>query len=365
MRKISAFLPSWLKKLLSNHICFDVDKTFVKTAHELTAANGLKRLDCKTITAIYNEITDRDNIVRALEKNEVNFEDVKTIILGYIYKYHTYNELVASYSKSKKEQLGLNVKDILKLNSENRDVEDFIKRLSESKKRAKALKTARAITLDELRAMYFPKDENLKILKNFINVRKENGEAAAELFIKAVFRGIKPETFADVTRMLAKHNLKIPDKTLFELFDDKINILKTIKTLTEAKKRSFETVKNLYPTFDDAAAEKFANVYTVEGKNRLKKTISDTVLSLGLLEDPAEIYLALVRSEGKGFKLNLETILDYIKYDFTQDIEKISDVYHYARDKGLHIEYQQLAKLAEQEIDIKALVDAEIKSRNK
>ncbi len=363
MKNFIAYIKAPFNKLVSKYICYDVSRSFRKLAHELAIQSGNRKLDCDTIRAIYHEINRKDKIVKQLENGELEFEDVKTIILGYIYKNHSYNTLLDAHAKSKSEQLGLDVKDILKLNRENRNIKRIIDRLAESKANSKKQRNSRPVTLDELQTLYFANDENTKILKSYLAVVKEDNSVSPELFMKAVFKGIRPDTFANVLKVLAINKLKIPDKTLLELFDDKINILKTIKILSEAKSASVETVTKLYPDLSAEASENFANVYTIEGKNRLKKSISETILKMNLLLDPAEIYMSLIRSEGNGFKINLETINNYIKYDFEPDVNQISNVFRYARNKGIRIEYEQLATLARQEVDIKALIDAEIKSR--
>ncbi len=364
MHKLLKQISSPFQRLLKNYTCLDIKRDFKEEARELAIKLGVKKLECKTIRAIYHELNRKDAIVQLLENNEASFEEVKTIILEHDYKNHNYQELLAAHGRSKKERLGLDVKDIILLNLENRHIDRIIDRLVQSKERSRKNKNSRQVTLDELKTLYFTENQNIKILESYLKAKKDVKELAPELFIKAVFKGINPDDLADIQRILTKNKLKLPDKILMELFDKNINILKTIKILAEAKRDSTETVKRLFPIFSDAQADKFANDYTVEGKNKLKKSISATMLRMNLLEDPAEIYLKLVKSEGNGFKINLETIKDYILYDFTPNIDTISQVYQHARANGLKIKYDQLAKLSLSNIDIKAFVDAEIKSLN-
>lgn len=349
--------------MLLEHTCFGIDRSFKKKVRELEKEFDVPPIRCKTIRSFYYEINKRDNLVKILEQNDADFSDVKKIIVEHNYKNHNSKDILDAHKKSKEEKLGLSVDQIIKLNKENRNIKRIIDRLAKSKRKSKRTGKTRQVTPEELKTLYFVKNENFKLLRSFVKTKKEVRDIEPELFIKANFSNINPEELADVLRLLAMNRLSMPDKILISLFDKKINILKTIKVLSDAKKESLKTLTNMYPFFSDKDANKLANAYTVEGKNKLKTKLSSVLLKMNRLEDPADIYMKLVKSEGKGFKINLETIRDYIIYDFTPNIDKVSRVYQHARNNGLIIQYRQIAKLAEKEVDIEAFINAEIKNK--
>ena len=82
-----------------------------------------------------------------------------------------------------------------------------------------------------------------------------------------------------------------------------------------------------------------------------------------MLIDPVNLYYKLIKSDGQGFKITLHTIKNFLSFSFLPDIDMIAESYLIARQNGLYITFQQLAKLAEKNIDVRSFIDAQIKSR--
>jgi hypothetical protein len=61
--------------------------------------------------------------------------------------------------------------------------------------------------------------------------------------------------------------------------------------------------------------------------------------------------------------VNLETIDEYLGYEYEADINKVTASYLKARKNNLHIKYEQIAVLAQKKVDVEKFIDAQIKSR--
>ena len=265
--------------------------------------------------------------------------------------------LVTPLINAKKKGIDINPKDLIKLYRDGRPVPKIIKTLITLAKNDVELK------IDDIETIFYSnKKFGEKIISIYAKTKKQYPIINAAQFKSLILSNIDPNEFYKVVELLKKKEIDIPFNILSELLKRRINILKTIILLDEAKKSCITELSKYNDMFSEKEIAKLSNIYVVEGKEKFKKELSMSLLNAQIVKDPVSLYFKLTRSEGKGFKVTLDTLNDFLGFEYNADIGKVTNSYLNARQNNLHIKYQQIAKLAQENIDVEQFIDAQIKS---
>jgi hypothetical protein len=267
----------------------------------------------------------------------------------------TFEDLVNLLLKAKKEGVKFSVENLSDLISDKKAVNKIVDALVNAKKEGINLE------IEDIQNVFYSDFDKDKMLKMLILIKQEKINLNVHQLKVAFLKNIDIKKLGNVMKMLKDRNLEIPFSKLTDLLSKNLNITKCIDILTDSKNAAAEELFKL-GLFKHTEVQMLANVYAVEGKERFKKKLSDTILEKGFSEDPTKIYFRLQHSVGNAFKINLEHIIKYISYDFEPDIDEINRTYIKARNNNLQINYEQLVKLAEKKVKISEFVDAQIKS---
>ncbi len=266
-------------------------------------------------------------------------------------------KLIEFLSKNRKVLSHLSIDELIKLQSEGYNAENIAKVLLRAKK------GGLNINADQIKKLFYSQQTNEELLAQFVTIKKQFPSIRSKDIKTAFMKNINLHKMVNVTNLLNSEDIKLPYNVFIDLLKDDINIVKAIRILSQAKKNSVKELKK-HKLFNDRLNNRLANVYTIEGKERFKKVLSMSILEKNFLIDPVKLYYKLVKSEEQGFKITLHTIREFLSFSFTPDIDMITESYLIARQKGLYITFQQLAKLAEKNIDVRSFIDAQIKSRS-
>jgi len=312
------------------------------------------------IAEIYFDIETKSKLFESklkANKASVNLtmEDAQRIYIHQKDSGSTYAALINYLIKTKNSDVKFTVDDLIKLYKADRNLKKITEYL------VKAKDEGVVISADEIKTLFYNKEEYNKILNYYITCKEEDLEINVNQIKVLFLKNIDIQKAISVLRTLKIYHLKVPFETLLTLLDEKINITKCIRILRKAKEACFDDLKK-EEIFDDATCNQLANTYVIGGKDKFKIQLSNNIVNTNRLIDPADLYHKLMTKESKGFKVTLETIKDYIHFDFVADIDEITKAYLKARTSGLRIEYKQLARLAEISVDVHEFVDAKIKS---
>ncbi len=272
-------------------------------------------------------------------------------------------ELTDAFFKAKSRNLNLSSEDILKLYEQGKPVSKIVNALIKADRHNLDLEISDISTL-----WYNDKQYGEKLTSLYVKIKKKDTDIKPIHLKLLVFNEINPEDFLQVTSMLKAKDLDIPFEKLINLLKKQINIIKAIKILSKAKKSCNEVFKKheklkAHGGFSDEEINRLSNIYIIEGKEKFKKALNKSLIYNNLYIDPVELYYDLTRSDGKGFKMNLEMIINYLGFEYKADIDNVTDAYLNARKNKLHIKYSQLAKMAEKGIDVKSFINAQIKNK--
>jgi hypothetical protein len=255
----------------------------------------------------------------------------------------------------KKQGIKLTPEDFSDLISDKKNIDKIIAALLKAKKEG--------ITLSQkdIQNVFYSETDRQKLINALTLVRQEGIDLNIHQLKVIFLKNIKLNKFIHVKKVLKKSDLDISFSKLTEILSKNLNITKCIEILSKSKKSSAEELFKL-GLFKFEQVQKLANVYAVEGKEKFKQKLSETILENGLSEDPKRIYDKLIKSKGDAFKINLEHIKNYISYDFEPDIDEINTTYIKARNHDLQIYYEQIVELAKKKVKISEFIDAQIKS---
>lgn len=333
--------------------------SFFKLMQKLRRNEGVM-MTFSDIEELYFDIDKKSDFLSTLSRANkfgvnISVADAKRIFSIRNSPDTSFQQLIELLTEAKKADIKLTVDELIKIYSEGRDINQIIRRVVRLKKEGYKANP------NDIKSVFYGNGQATKLLENFIKSKKINPEITSSQ-IKSVFvNGSQPEKFYNVIKLLKKENISVPFHILLNLMKEDTNIIKGVKILSKAKKSTLGEL-SLYKHFDEDTNNKLSNIYVIEGKEKFKKSLSNELIKRGIMIDPAEMYDELVKSENNGFKVNLETIKDYLSFHFRPGITEITDSYLKARNNNLYVTYKQLAQLAEKEIDVKQFVDAQIKS---
>ncbi|MEA2041011.1 MAG: hypothetical protein U9N85_00475 [Bacteroidota bacterium] len=318
-------------------------------------------IDNGDIDELFKGIDSGSNYVQLIIKaKKAGFDNAESIVSDF-FKIRRSNEtslesLINPLIEAKKKGLEIKSDEIKALYDKNKPISKIIKALVTASKKDTDLKIEDVKTL-----FYNDKKVGKQFIKQFAKTKKHFPTLTSAQFNSIYFKNISVNEFYNISKLLNQENLQIPFFKLTELIETKSNIIKTILILSDAKKASEQELQK-YNYFSTAQISELANTYVIEGKNKFKTELSKSLLNELVLVDPVSLYFKLTRSAGKGFKITLETIKDYLSFDYKADIGKVTDSYLNARQNNLTIKYDQLAQLAQQEVDVEEFIEAQIKS---
>lgn len=331
---------------------------FLRLAYSEAGKKKLK-ITLDEIFEMFYEVEHKISFVKAItqaEKSNIHV-DIKNANNLYINRKENpdYKEIISIYVKAKQAKLNIELEEIIDLYTKNRNVKKIVdEMIAEHKAGVK-------VELKEHTTLFYNGNDNQKLLKLYISGKKVNSDITPEQLSTAFFKNIPLEKFINTQVLLKKNELVIPDKIIFELLSDNINIIKLIEILSRAKTESINELQK-HNLFEPNEAKKLANTYIVEGKEKFKKQLDEILINKNILKDPAHLYMKLIKSTDKGFKFNLEILKPYLTFDFKPQLDEIVETFLNARTNGLHITLEQLVGLAQNEVDIKNFIDAQIKS---
>jgi hypothetical protein len=267
------------------------------------------------------------------------------------------NSLIKPLIKAKKNDLDISAENLIKLYGDKKAIPKIVDGLILAAKNDLTLK------IDDIKTIFYDKKKfGDKVIELYIKSKREYPKLSPTKFRSLIHANIDLNEFLKVAQLLNSKNLYIPFPILSELLSKRINIIKTIIILSKAKESCISELQK-HQLFSDKDTDRLSNIYIVEGKQKFKKALSKSLLYEQLPVDPVNLYYDLTRSEGKGFKVNLETIDEYLGYEYEADINKVTASYLKARKNNLHIKYEQIAVLAQKKVDVEKFIDAQIKSR--
>ncbi len=341
-------------------LSFFTKRKFVKKAYQI-AAEEKSQISKDDIIVLWNTIKDRhefSNIIRNADKSNNSLSpDEADQIFEIREEQLDYIRVIKAFIKAKKAKVEISLEKIIELYDNNANIEDIVKRLISKQKKGDST------SVEELMYDFFENMEDEKILRTFIKTQKDEDLLKPDQLIKAFYSNINIEKFVDVIKILKKQNLQIPDDIIFETLDDNINIIKLIKILSAAKIESLKELNKLN-FFTEKEINTLANTYIIQGKFEFKTGLNNMLIKKGILQDPSQLYLKLIKSTEKGFKVNYEMLKPYLSFDFKPQIGKVINTYLNARTRGLYITLEQMAELAEENVDIENFIDAQIKSNS-
>lgn len=342
-------------KLLMRNVPF----SYINKARKQARMAGVD-ISYEEIEELYFDIDTKSkfskSLISALASGaDITVDDARDIFSASGNGQLTFDNFIKHLIEIKKADIKISSDELIDIFLEGRNVGKIVKTLIKAKKEGVYLE------LDDVKNIFYSGNDNEIVLTDFIGIKKYLPDISAADIQTAVLEGINLPRLIEIVDFLMKEKLQIPFGILINLLDMNINIVKLIKILSVAKQNSNEELARR-KIFKLDVSERLSNIYVFEGKERFKHALSDEILKLKVLINPAELYNDLMKSKGYGFKLNLELIKNYISFDFNADLNKITDAYFLARDNGLHVKFNQLATLAEKNIDITEFVKAQIKS---
>ncbi len=356
---IRKFLHSIFLNCIFLQFRYRVPFEFILKAKREARRTNIK-ISCSDISEMYFDIENKSKLFGShikANKATVNLslQDAKRIYAERKGTGSNFEALIDYLIKTKKHDVKFSVDELIELYRNNRNLAKITDGLIKAK--------AEGVNLSgsEIKTLFYRKKEYEKILEYYITAKKEGLNLELTNIRVLFLKNIDIIKAINVSRTLKRENLRIPFKVLSELLEDKINVTKCIKILQKAKKSCIEDLLN-ENLFDEQVCENLANTYVILGKEKFKKEVSELIVNLNRLDDPAELYHKLVTKESYGFKITLEIIKEYLNFDFTADIDEITKAYLKARTNGLYITFEQLAKLAEVKVNVQEFVDAKIKS---
>jgi hypothetical protein len=313
------------------------------------------------INELYNDIDTHSNYMQLIIKaKKANITKPENVVSDF-FKIRKSNDdfvntLIKPLMKARRNDLDISAEDLTKLYKNQKNIPKIIDSLIVAAKNEHPLKIADIKTI-----FYSKKDFGDRVVDLYIKSKREYPKLSPEKFKSLIHANIDLNEFLKVAQLLNTKKLYIPFAILSELLSKRINIIKTIIILSKAKESCIAELQK-QQLFSDDETERLSNIYVTEGKEKFKKALSKSLLNEQLPVDPVNLYYDLTRSEGKGFKVNLETIDEYLGYEYKADINKVTGSYLKARKNNLHIKYEQIAVLAQKNVDVEKFIDAQIKS---
>lgn len=319
-------------------------------------------LDKKDIKELYQDIDSQAGYIKLIIKAHKSGINKAETVISDFYKLRSRKDqslekLTEPLFKAKKKGLDLDADDILDLYKKDKPVPKIVDAL------VAAAGEEQKISINEISTLWYnSKEYGREVIKLYSKSKKQYPTISASQYKILILRGINLEEFTKVSQMLKEKHLEIPFDILANLLNKRINIIKTIKILSKAKESCIRELDR-HKLFSENETNRLANIYVVEGKEKFKKALNKSLIFNQIFTDPVNLYYALTRSDGKGFKVNLETLSDYLGFEYDADINKVTGSYLKARKNKLHIKYEQIADMAQKKIDVERFIEAQIKSR--